>query len=468
MRQPSMKLARIVPVLLLALPHGAPAAEVPLPKDLPPFGAERTLPPPVIAKSVTPEGLTVWILKRPGLPKITATLAVRGGSAADAAGLEGTSEILAEVLRAGTKTRSAQKIAEELQAVGGQLGANATDDATTLTVDGLANGTTTLLTVLADVARNAAYPDTEVALAKANSIEGLKARESTPEFLAERAFGKALFGSHPYAVVAPMEEAVGRVTADGLRKEHARRFRPDRALLVVAGDLDPAAVSATIQKVFAGWKATGEAPAATPEANAASNAQLVVVNRPGSVQSLIMMGRQSPKATDPDFYATSLANTIFGGGFSSRLVQNIREGKGYTYSPGASVTTYEKGGNLRVRADVRNDVTGAALLEMFYELDRMATTSPTDRELADAKRYRAGLYLLNNQVQGAVVGSLVNNWIKGLPPEELGLFVTKISAVTADQVRAAGKKYFTSRTQSIVIVGDEARVKEEIAPFRLQ
>ncbi len=463
-----MKLARIVPLLLLTHPLGAGAAEVPLPKDLPPFGAERTLPPPVIAKSVTPEGLTVWILKRPGLPKITATLAVRGGSAADAAGLEGTSEILAEVLRAGTKTRSAQKIAEELQAVGGQLGANATDDATTLTVDGLANGTTTLLTVLADVARNAAYPDTEVALAKANSIEGLKARESTPEFLAERAFGKALFGSHPYAVVAPTEEAVGKVTADGLRKEHARRFRPDRALLVVAGDLDPAAVSATIQKVFAGWKATGEAPATTPEANAASKAQLVVVNRPGSVQSLIMMGRQSPKATDPDFYATSLANTIFGGGFSSRLVQNIREGKGYTYSPGASVTTYEKGGNLRVRADVRNDVTGAALLEMFYELDRMATTSPTDRELADAKRYRAGLYLLNNQVQGAVVGSLVNNWIKGLPPEELGLFVTKISAVTADQVRAAGKKYFTSRTQSIVIVGDEARVKEEIAPFRLQ
>jgi predicted Zn-dependent peptidase len=97
---------------------------------------------------------------------------------------------------------------------------------------------------------------------------------------------------------------------------------------------------------------------------------------------------------------------------------------------------------------VRNDVTGAALLEMFYELDRMATTSPTDRELADAKRYRAGLYLLNNQVEGAVVGSLVNNWIKGLPPEELGLFVTKISAVTADCERR-GKKYFTSR-QSVI------------------
>jgi predicted Zn-dependent peptidase len=124
-----------------------------------------------------------------------------------------------------------------------------------------------------------------------------------------------------------------------------------------------------------------------------------------------------------------------------------------------------KGGLLTVQADVRNEVTGASLLEMFYELDRMGTTDPTEEELSRAKRFQSGLYLLRNQIQGSVARTLANNWVNGLPPEALGEFVPKVTAVTPAEVRAVGRKVYPSSTQTVVIVGDEAKVKDEIAGF---
>ena len=160
-----------------------------------------------------------------------------------------------------------------------------------------------------------------------------------------------------------------------------------------------------------------------------------------------------------------MANTIFGGAYGSRLTQNIREDKGYTYSPGATVATLEQGGNLRIRAAVRNEVTAGTLLEIDYELDRMGATLPTDAELVRAKRYQTGLYLLRNQIQGAVSFTLVSNWVKRLPPEALAAFVPNVDAVTAADVRRVGGIYFPSRTQTVVVGGDVATVSPELAIF---
>jgi zinc protease len=189
------------------------------------------------------------------------------------------------------------------------------------------------------------------------------------------------------------------------------------------------------------------------------------VNRPGSVQSLILAGRPTVTATEPEYYPLLVANTIFSGSFSSRLVRNIREDKGYTYSPRGAVVAREAGGLLRVRADVRNEVTGASTLEIFYELDRMGATSPTADELSRAKRYQAGLYLLRNQIQGAVARTLATNWVNGLPPQALGEFVTRINAVSAEQVKKVGQTFYPSSTQTVVVVGDEAKIKAEMAQF---
>jgi predicted Zn-dependent peptidase len=458
---------KLLPLALATLL--APALQAseakPLPKDLPPFGADKPLPVPTIAQSKLPNGLSVWVVNRPGYPKVAIRLAVRGGSAADPKEAPGISELLADTLKEGTTTRTSRKIAEELQTVGAEIGANAAADAIYVSAAGLGSGAPRILEIVADVVRNPAFPAAEVELAKGNALEALKAQESTPEYLARKALARAVYGDHPYHVVGATRETLEAATVEQLEKEHARRFRPEAALLVVVGNVDAAAVTAAVNRFFGSWKGTGEALAATPAPPTAATRRLLVVNRPGSVQSQILLGRSVVTVTDPRYYPLLVANTICAGSFGSRLVENIREDKGYTYSPGGGVQANQKAGLLTVRADVRNEVTAASLLEMFYELDRMGATAPTDEELSRAKRYQSGLYLLRNQIQGSVAQTLASNWVNGLPPEALGEFVTRVNAVTSDQVREAGRAFYPSATQTVVVVGDEPKVKAELAQF---
>jgi predicted Zn-dependent peptidase len=451
--------------LALLAPALSASEKKPLPKDLPPFGEDKPLPVPTIAQSKLPNGLTVWVVKRGGYPKAVVKLAVRGGAAADPKDAPGISDLLADTLKEGTTTRSSRQIAEELQTVGAEIGANAASDALYLTATGLGSGAPKMLEILADVARNPVFPAAEVELAKGNALEGLKAQEATPEYQARKALAKAVYGDHPYHVVGATRETLQAATVDQLKKEHVRRFRPEGSLLVVVGDVDAAAVTAAVNRSFGTWKGTGDAPPATPASPGASPRRLLVVNRPGSVQSQILIGRPVVTVTDPRYYPLLVANTICAGSFGSRLVENIREDKGYTYSPGGGVQARERGGLLTVRADVRNEVTGASLLEMFYELDRMGATTAAPEELSRAKRYQAGLYLLRNQIQGAVAQTLASNWVNGLPPEALGEFVTKVNAVTADEVREAGQSFYPSAMQTVVVVGDEPKVKAELQQF---
>jgi zinc protease len=441
------------------------AEERPLPRALPAFGTDKPLPVPPIDAWKTPEGLTVWLVKRAAFPKATMVLASRGGTAADPRGLEGMAELLAETIKDGTATRSSRQIAEELQTVGADVDTGATADAITVTVNGLASGTAKMIQVLADIARNASFPPDEVALARTNALQSLEARMSTPEFLAARAFAKAVYGTHPYHVVAPTPEVIKAVTPAVLKREAARRLRPERSLLVVAGDIDLDATKKAISEAFGGWKPAGKGAAPTPPAPAAPAHKIYLVNRPGSVQSQIVVGRPGPKATDPDNYPALVTNTIFGGAFGSRLTRNIREDKGYTYSPGASVAAREQGGLFRVRADVRNEVTAATLNEISYELGRLGTTKPSDEEVKTAKRYQSGLYLLRNQIQGSVARLLANNWINGLPPEALGEFVPKVSAVTVDSMEKLGRTLFSAGSQVVVVVGDAEKVKPDLLQF---
>jgi zinc protease len=448
----------LLPALLFAL------EEKPLPKDLPPFEPDRPLPTLSIDEFKVPTGLPAWLVRRPGFPKVTVILAVRGGTAADPKGLEGMAELLASTLTEGTPTRTSKRIAEELQAVGGEIQASASDDAILIRIDALASGAREVFSILADVAQNASFPQTEVELAKTNALQQLQVRSAEPGFLAEKAFAAAVYGSHPYRVVAPTPEVIGAVTPEKLKAEFARRFHPDRALLVVVGDLDAALARKTIQGSFGGWKVAGESPAPTPPPPPSSRA-LLLVDRPGSVQSSILVGRSTVKATDPDYYPLLVANTIFGGSFGSRLTKNIREDKGYTYSPFSRALTHQEDGLLQVRADVRNEVTGASLLEVFYELDRMGATTPTGEEIATAKRFQSGLFLIRNQIQGSVARSLATNWVNGLPPQALSEFVGRVNGVSAEQIRHAGRTYFPSAHQTVVVVGDEGKIKDDVSQF---
>ncbi len=453
--------------LLLCLTATA-SAEPPV--ELPPFAPDRPAAELSIIETRTPEGLTLWIAKRAGIPKASVMLAVRGGSAVDGPGLEGMTELLASTVAEGTRTRSAQKIAEDLQAVGAELLADWSPDALFLQANGLAGGAGRMIDVVADVARNAVFPDDEVALVKSNLIERLAESESTPDFIGEAAFARAIFGRHPYRITHATVEVIRSVTPEILRRELARRFRPDRALLVVVGDVEPGEVVKQARAAFGGWTAGGPLPPSLavpspPPLPSSSSSGIVVVDRPGSVQSHIVVGRLAPLVTDADFWPALTGATLLGGMGSARVIMNLREDKGYSYSPSSQLETLEHAGLFELVADVRSEVTAAALGEIFYELDRLRSSPPSAEELARARRYQIGSHLVRNQSGEAVADSLARNWVWGLGPRAPSEFVTHTQAVTLDDLRRVSERLFPSRDQTVVIVGDAARLRSQLARF---
>jgi zinc protease len=449
-------------IFLLAFALALPAARA---GELPPLGPEPSLPPMQVIQSTTREGLALWVAPRPGVPKACVFLAVRGGGSDDPPALEGVSELFADTLAEGTKTRSAPQIAEELQAVGAQLEADWNADGIFLAADGLSSGTGRMIEILADIARNAAFPEDEVALVKSNLEASLAERESTPEFVGDKAFAEALFGAHPYRVTHATRAVLAAATAPVLRRELGRRFRPERTLLVVVGDVDPAAVSRDVAAAFAGWSASGPLPTPPPAPSASSARRIFLVDRPGSTQSHLVIGRLAPVERDPRYLTATVGATLFGGMGSARLMENLREDKGYSYSPFSALTALARAGVLELVADVRTEVTGESLAETFRELDRMAKTPPSKDELARAKRYETGTYLMRNQVQQALATTLAHDWILGLSPEALSEFPARVDAVTLDDVRRLGRELFPALTQTVVVVGDAARVAKALARF---
>jgi zinc protease len=465
-----LKTAATFVIALVLLAPAALAQQKPplLPKNLPPYGPLVPFRAPRVIQKKLPNGLTVWLVPRPGFPKVSFAVAVRGGLASDPTDRPGLSQLLLDTIDQGTKTENARQIAQAFQADGGDLNGSPRADSASANISVLASRTAQTLKTLSELLENATFPDAEVALAKRNEADSLRASEAEPSFLANRALAKTMFGSHPYGVTTFTEASIAATTPDDLRRAYAERFRPDEVILVAVGDFDADAMLGEIQSAFGKWIAPSRAPvAALSPPSEANPAGVFVVPRKGSVQTAFLLGAFGPLESSPDYAAAQVANAIYGGMFGSRLVDDIREDKGYTYSPGAFIRERSEAGVLETRASVRNAVTGASLNEIFYQMNRMATTSPTPEELTRAKRYLTGIRAIEYQLQAAVAQRLASLWIEGLPPEEIGEESARIQKVTAEDVGQAGQKYFPASRQTIVAVGEEKVVQEQLAPFGL-
>ncbi len=349
------------------------------------------------------------------------------------------------------------------------MSANATLDSIVISTGVLGESAVTASKLLADIARNAAFTDAEVGIAKRNAASTLEANEAEPHFLARRALYRALFGDHPYAAIAPTRQSLAQTTAADLKREYARRFRPDRALLVVVGNFDENQLSAAIHSGFDSWRASGEASVVDVGKPKGSITKAVIyVPRANSVQTALYLGIAGPSRSEPDYIPAQVANAIYGGMFGSRLINNIREDKGYTYSPFSSLSHYRESGVLVTQADVRNEVTGASFNEISYELNRMASTVPEEAELERAKRYLIGSLAIQLQSQTAVARSLAGIWTESLPPEELWRQSQRIEQVASKDVQSASRQYFPAWRMTVIAVGEEKVIKDELSPFGLE
>jgi predicted Zn-dependent peptidase len=425
----------------------------------PPPAPPRPIAWPAIIEKKLGNGLTVVLAPLPNVPKINLALVMLGGNGSAVA------QVAGRVALEGTATRSSKEIKEELRSIGGAMSADVDHDATTLSASSLSEFSPRLLELVSDVARNAAYPKNEVELAKTNFASEIEEQRSSPDFVAGEQLAKAIFGAHPYGFTVPEPAAVGKITREQLKAFAAANYLPNGSYLVVVGDFQPATMSAAVEKAFGEWKRGTPAEVKIAAPVKRQKRQIIFVDRPGSVQSTIVVGALAPPRKADDYLALRTASTIFGGAFYSRLTRNIREAKGYTYSPSSTADLRRLAGAFHTDASVRNEVTGPTILEMLYELDRMRVAPVTDEELASAKTYSVGSMELEIETQAGLAQRIATIYKYDLKRDFLQTFREGIDKLTAADIQRAAAKYFDTYRGPIVIVGDYGQVREEVEPF---
>jgi len=349
------------------------------------------------------------------------------------------------------------QIAAELQAVGGGLSAGLDPDRLFITGNALAGGLDRMLEILASVLTDPAYPNEEVATERERLVDHIQVAQSQPAHLAREALLKRMYGRHPYAVQTPEPEQVRGVRPGQLRSLHADRVRPDGSVLVLVGDINPEKAIDAAAKALGSWTGPGK-DGDVPPTPELEPGPLLLVDRPGSVQSSLRMALPAVPRTHPDYAPLQLANLVFGGYFSSRWVENIREDKGYTYGPHSSIEHFLAGSALLVAAEVATEVTGPSLLETRYELGRLASLPPGEEELEQARRYALGTLRLGMSTQAglAALASMYASF--GLRLDHLREHSAALAAATRDQVAEAATHYLAPSKAVTVVLGDAEKV----------
>ncbi len=459
-RSPIVRSAILAAALVLAATKAGAQTERPA------VGPERPFQLAPRVERTLPNGLRVVVTRQTAIPKVSITLTVLSGYSSDPADLTGLASLTADLIQEGTKTRSSRQIRRDAFGMGGSLTAAASQDYTSISTRGLSEFATQLIDLVAEVAMSPTLPEDELAILKQQHLQAVSQQKASPQFLANRTFRGALFGSHPYARTSETEASLKAMDRAKLAAFHRDHYRPNNAFLLIVGAIDPDAMIAAAEKAFGAW-ARGDVPsppfAAPP---ALSGRKVLFVQRPNSIQSSIALGNIAVKRSDARWYELTLANTVYGGAFNSRIVRNIREEKGYTYSPSSILTGFADAGFYRFAADVRNDVTGATLAEVFKEIDKMRAEGSDGSELQGAKQYLRGIFPIQTATQTGLAGTLNNVYVFGLPKDYPETFRAKISAVTPAQVKGAATTLFGSENSVIAIVGDWAKVKEQLGGFK--
>lgn len=431
---------------------------------IPPLGEPRPQPVPAATETTLPSGLRVVLVPRPGVPLVELRLRVPfAATGARAAGAHAArASVLSGAVLLGTAAHDQTGIAQLLQGHGAEMSVSVDSDRLLFGTTLLPGGLRPVLGVLAELLTAATYPADGVEGERDRLAERITIARSQPAVLARAALAARRYAGHPYAISLPDPAQVAGVTGTALRRLHRDRVLPEGSTLVLVGDLDPAAATDAVAEALAGWTGTKSAGESAP-ATEVHGPVLELVDRPGAVQSNIRLGGPAPGRTDPDLPAVRLAAMIFGGYFSSRLVENIRERRGYSYSPRGGVEHQAVASSFLVEADVATEVTGAALMETRYELARMALTPVTEAELDAARRYVLGSTALSTATHAGLASTLSALVGAGLPVGWLAEHQRALEAVTVEQVQDVSRRYLAPAALTAVVVGDAGTVEDQLA-----
>lgn len=433
-------------------------------KERPPDGgAPRDFNLPTTETSKLSNDLTVTLIPYGTVPKSSIQLVVRVGNIDETADQLWLADLVGEFLKEGTASLNGADLARKAAGMGGELYVAVGTDQTTIGLSVLSEFTPQAVSLLAEIMASPAFPESELDRLKRNMARDISIQKTPPQAIALERFRKVLYGDQRYGTLFPTDEMLAGYGLESVKSFFSAHFGPAAATLYVAGVYDKEEVQKAVTAGFEKW--TSSVAEGGSEQEGKVNKGVFMVDRPGAAQSSLIIGLPVVDPSHPDYLALSVTNALLGGSFGSRITSNIRENKGYTYSPYSSVASRLGDAYWAQNADVSTAVTGAAIKEILFEIDRLANEPPSVEELKSIQNYLAGIFVLQNSSRGGIIGITAFVRLHGLAEDYLSTYVEKVHAVTPERVSELVRKYIRGNDLSIVVVGDKATVAKQLEPF---
>jgi predicted Zn-dependent peptidase len=409
-------------------------------------------------------GLKVTLVPFGSIPKVAINVAVRVGNLNESATQVWLADITGRLMKEGTTSRTSEQVAQEAASMGGTVDINIGPDITNIVGDVLSEFGPKMAVLLADVVEHPLLPASQLPRLKQDAVRQLSIQKTQPGSLARERFLGALYPDHPYGRLFSTEAMINSFDDQEVHKFYENNFGAARTHIYVAGKFDPAAVKAAITQGFSNWKRGPDPLIQIPKP--VTKHELYLVNRPGASQSTLYIGLPTIDPSNPNFIPLQVTNTLLGGSFASRITSNIREQKGYTYSPISQISARYRDAYWVQIADVTTSVTGPAIKEILYEVDRLQKAPPPDAELEGIKNYLAGVLVLRNSSRDGLINQLQYIDLQQLGKNYLDTYIQRVYAVTPKQVKEMAQKYIPNDKLTIVVVGDKEKIAEQIAPYK--
>lgn len=435
-------------------------------REAPPLPGEAkdmSLPPVHVAD--LDNGMQLNTIVADQLPVVYATLVIRSGGESDPPKLPGLSGLVAQMLKEGTSTRSSAEIAEEIEFLGADLWASSDEENTYIGIRALAGQFDVAMGILGEVASAPAFNTKELEKLKRRELDRLALSEREPQYIARRAFYRQLYGQHPYGTVDTTPQAVKRVRRQDMVQWHQKYFVGKNAFLVVAGDVDPEHVSETAKKTLGAWKAGNRAAPTYADPPSPTDRNIIVVDRPGSVQSVIYLGNLAIARANREWIPLMVSNQVLGGSAASRLFMDLRERRSLTYGAYSSIGERVEIGPFVAYASVRTEVTTEAIGAFFEHLQRIHQEAADPDELVNAKRYLSDSFPLKVDTPGKLAELVVELRTFGLPDDYWDRYRQAIRKTSASEAQYVARSYIRPNDSLVVIVGQAADFAQSLQQF---
>ena len=429
----------------------------------PPGGKPKDFVLPEKKVSQLKNGLKSTMVQYGSIPKVTVNLIIKTGNVNEGPNEVWLADLTGELMKEGTTTMDFKTISRKVAAMGGEINVGVGSDQTTISGSVLSEFAPELIKIMADVVMNPALPASEIERLKGDLKRQLSVQKSQPQSQAIESFNSIIYKDHPYGRTFPTQAMLDSYTIDMVKGFYEKNFGAKRAVIYVVGKFDQAAAQKSVEESFNAWKEGPEPnyPPVTPT----KSSEISMIDRSDAPQTTIILGLPTIAPQHADYVALQVTNSLLGGSFGSRITSNIRENKGYTYSPFSTIQNHKNTSVWYEQADVTSEHTGAALQEIAKEVKTLQTEPPPKAELEGIQNYMAGVFVLQNSTPAGIINQL--NFIdnQGLSDSYLTDRVKNIYGVTPEKVSAMAKEHFKYEDMTLVLVGDKKLLQKQIKSY---